>query len=393
MKTDPRDKGAIEGAARTLHAAFEFDRPTLVRQLLMARDALCMRDKQFWEAFLPGDYWTWVNARGQGVSDKVLTAYQAVLPEILEEVRKTTAIRNRITTPQPVPDFCHTTSTRLVEDALRGVLSGRPEIIGRKGSKQRRMILVLGVTDSGKSELRDYLAVRYNGTIVRCTESCRSNANAFHKAIQASIGEVRPWGTRAAIEQATFRRLDSDATPRVMLYDESLRLGPTSWNVIADINDHTNCVQILFGLPDLEDRLSGRGFAESSQTHSRFVAVIELGPPTASDIMPLLSRYGLNGSTIKVAEHLADACKDYGRFGLIRRVLGSMDLCRDLSLSRICGDLNKPRSERTSGIIPMERDSIRHQRMTEKLREANARTLRLQTLKRGRRSERAEVAS
>ena len=365
----------------------------LVRRMLQARDTIPMRDKQFWECFLPGDYWTWVNARGQGVSEKVIAGYRAVMPEIEAEVRKTVSIRARITTPNLIDDFCHTRSTLLVEDTLRAVLSGRPEIIGRKGSKRRGMILVLGVTDSGKSELRNYLAVRYGGTIVRCTEACRSNATVLHKMLQASIGEVRPWGTRVAIEQATFRRLDSDAAPRVMLYDESLRLGPASWNVLADINDHTNAVQIVFGLPELLDRLSGRGLAESSQTLSRFVEIIELEPPTASDIMPLLSRYGLNGSTAIVAEDLADACKDYGRFGLIRRVLGSMDFCRDLSLSRICGDLTKPRAKRISGIIPAERESIRHQRMTEKIREAQAKTLRIQTLKRGRRAEKAEVAA
>lgn len=354
----------------------------LIDEIEAARRVLRMQDKAFHAAFLPGDYWTWLNARSVGVTAKVLAGYRAVLPLLREEVAAAARVRQRIASPSLIPDFVSTKSTRLVENVVRAAVRGDETIIGRAGGKQRRIVLVLGVTDSGKSALRDRLAAQYNAPIVRLTESCRTNATAIHADLQSAFGAERAWATRAAREQATFRLLSTEAgePPRVVIYDESLRLGPSTCNVLCDINDATNAVQIVFGLPELIDRLAGRGWAESSQFMSRVLETVELGELRPEDIRPLLEPCGLNGSGDAVAKELAAVANEYGRFGMVRRVVASIQRSRAHSIDEICGDLSKPREQRV-GIIPDEREALRVQRMTERLRAAQEKRSRVRNLR------------
>jgi DNA transposition AAA+ family ATPase len=357
----------------------------LIDEMLAARRRLDLQDKAFHAVYLPGDYWTWLNAQTCGVSRKVINGYRAVMPHILADVDATAKVRARISTPTAIADFVPTKYTRLVERVVATAVRGDADLIGAPGCKQKRIVLVLGVTDSGKTALRDRLAMLHGAPIVRCTESCRTNASSIHTEIQVAHGALRPWGTRRARELATYRLLNSDK-PKVILYDESLRLGPAACNVIADINDHTNAVQVLFGLPELVDKLAGKGWAEGSQMLSRVLETVTLADLDPADVRPLLAPLGLNGATDLVAKDLAAVANEYGRFGFVRRVLASISRYRAHTVEEICGNLNLPREER-SGIIPDERENLRIQRTTERLREVQERRNRTRHLRAARKSE------
>lgn len=357
----------------------------LIDEMIAARRVLDLQDKAFHSVYLPGDYWTWLNAQTCGVSRKVLDGYRAVLPHILADVDATAAVRARISTPTAISDFVPTKHTRLVERVVNTALRGDPDVVGRPGCKQRRIVMVLGVTDSGKTALRDRLSLLHHAPIVRCSESCRTNASAIHTEIQVAHGALRSWGTRRARELATYRLLNAEK-PKVILYDESLRLGPSACNVIADINDHTNAVQVIFGLPELMDKMAGKGWAESSQMLSRVLETVELAHLEPEDVKPLLAPLGLNGATDLVAKDLAAVANEYGRFGFVRRVVASIQRYRAHTVEEICGNLNLDREER-SGIIPDERENLRIQRTTERLRAAQERRNRTRHLRIARKSE------
>lgn len=331
----------------------------IVGELARAAAALRMREKQFHAEFLPGDYYTWLNAKSVQVSERTLAGYEAVLPQIRAEVAKAKAVFTRAAMPVERP-FFPTKFTRLVEGALRAAMKGG----------NRRIILVLGATGAGKTALRDHLALKYGGRIVRATESARTNFASVHLGIQQAFGSARNWATRVDLEAHTFNLLNGEATllspdnggrsaaAPVILYDEGLRWGPHGCNIAVDLNDLTPAVQVIFALPEIVDRLSSKSFAESSQMMRRVLEVVELGDITAADVEPFLAGLGLNGATERTAKLIAEKATEYGRFDFVERVRDAIRLGGVHEFNAIVD------------IVDDEREAIRVQRQTEKLRMA-----------------------
>jgi hypothetical protein len=342
----------------------------VVRALNEARAGLRMRDKQFWQQYLPGDYWTWLNSQTDVVSAKTIAGYLAVLPEAQREAAAATAVRDRMTRPI-ARDFHHTKHTRLAEAVLRVAIRPSPD----ESDTPRRIILVLGPTGAGKSALRDYLALKYHGRICRATESAKTNFAAVHLGIQQAFGSLRNWATRIDLEQHTFNLLTNDPSwqhfgPRpVIFYDESLRWGPHAYNIAVDINDSTPAVQVIFALPQIVDKMSGRSFAESSQLMRRVLEVVELGEIVADDVRPFVAPLGLNGSTDHACRAIAHAATEYGRFDFVERARDAIVAARAHNIAQI------------DQVIADEREAIRVQRMTEKLREHTASRMRRRVAK------------
>lgn len=332
----------------------------IVDELSVAKAALKMRDKEFFTAFLPGDYWTWLNARARCVGERTLAGYELALREIAPEVQSANRARERARASALPEGVTITKSMRRADAILKSLLAGK--------NTEHRCLMVLGVTGSGKTALRNWIHIRHGGEIIRATESYRTAFAAIHLGVQSAFGSRRYCSTRVAIEQHTFNLLNATGAAPLIQYDEGLRLGASAINVLHDIHDLTPAIQIVYGVPGMIDRLSGKAFQESSQFLRRNLEVVEIDELSAGDdLRPRLENLGLNGSSDAVAKELAKRANEYGRWDLVLRVEGEIARTGTRSAREIIG-YEDDRTKEAIGIIPDEVRALRVQRMTERMR-------------------------
>lgn len=259
----------------------------------------------------------------------VIDNYKAALSELRREF----VAMLEPATRREVKPFHPSDSRVVVIDAVLAAL---------KRKDQRRVVIAMGPTGAGKSELLYHIQDTIGGFIVDATDAWQRSATDCMSDMLAVLEPQRTWRSRSELQKALFaalrkpmiRRDTGEASPILLMLDDSNSWGAHTWNLVRDITKLTPAVVLACGLRSQIDKLARRSFAEASQVFKRSVSY-DLQELTAADVLPFLQPLNLNGTAQAAAEHIAAQANLFGRYDLVERVVSAVQIERGRSMEVI----------------------------------------------------------
>ena len=184
-----------------------------------------------------------------------------------------------------------------------------------------RVIVLLGPTGSGKSEIGRHMVCKLGATYVEGRQSWRSSNKAFCRDVAAAAKS--PITARSCDEYyAEQSMLDALGHKAGTLYiDEANTLGPFVANTIKLVANQTMHVIVIAAIPEMWDEFCARSVNEVRQVLNRCQAVIRFDRVLDSEAKRFMTGCGLDADTMtKAVPLVCRAANDAGAYKLVRRV-------------------------------------------------------------------------
>ena len=198
---------------------------------------------------------------------------------------------------------------------------------------RERLMLIEGVTGSGKSCALEAIASRYTGSyaLMEAKTSWSSvNCMVCDWLIALDVfsdPHINPeskmpsyYGQRLAALEAHLK-----TRRKVILIDEGHHLCAEGLNVIKSILNATDSVIIIACIPTLWSKLAARAWAEAAQLiYNRLFERVRLTPPASEDVEMFLSRrvpaLAECPDWKSMSGRVAEAAQHYGSYAFLRRL-------------------------------------------------------------------------
>ena len=184
-----------------------------------------------------------------------------------------------------------------------------------------RIVVALGPTGSGKSEIGRFLATKHDAVCVEGRESWRHSYKAF--CLDVTAAARAPLSSRKCDEYRAETAMLAALGPRpgILYIDEANTLGPFSANGIKLIANQTRHIVVIAAIPEMWDTFCARATNEVRQVLNRCQAVIRFDRVADSDARALLAGCGLSEADMAAAaKATAKAANDAGAYKLVKRV-------------------------------------------------------------------------
>lgn len=181
-----------------------------------------------------------------------------------------------------------------------------------RGSKGRRVVVVLARTGEGKSTIGEALAAR-GAIYIEGRQSWKKSYKAFCADVARAAG--RPLKVKAYTEHdAEERMLQALRSRDAILYiDEANTLGPESANAIKLIANATGTVVVIAAVPGAWDKLCEGAEDEVEQLLNRCQPVLRSKGQSLDDARLFLASSGLSESEIsKCINMVVEASNEFG---------------------------------------------------------------------------------
>lgn len=265
-------------------------------------------DQQFANRFLPFSAGTYSKLRVPGKYGARLDSMAEKCEEAAERIRdRLEALRRR-----------HEAQTGFVMTRFaRAALGAWQRAQDDEGT---RVIVLLGPTGSGKSEIGRHMTGKLNATYVEGRQSWRCSHKAFCRDVAAAArGPALAKGCdEHAAEQAMLDALGPRAG--TLYIDEANTLGPFTANAIKLIANQTLHTVVVAAIPETWDDFRSRASNEVKQVLNRCQAVIRFGGVTEVEARQLMAGCGVAEAEMAAACRLVvKAANEAFAYKLVKR--------------------------------------------------------------------------
>lgn len=218
---------------------------------------------------------------------------------------------------------------------------------------RERLMLIEGVTGSGKTCALEAIARRYAGqcAMIEAKTSWNSiNAMVCDWLVKLDLfsdpnedpeSKMPPYyGQRLAALEAALR-----TKRKIILIDEGHHLCADGLNVIKSILNATDCVIVIACIPTLWSKLAARAWAEAAQLiYNRLFERVRLIPPAAEDVEMFLVRrvpaLAESEDWRSASGKIAEAASHYGSYAFLRRLANRLNQREAITSNVILGEID-----------------------------------------------------
>lgn len=183
-----------------------------------------------------------------------------------------------------------------------------------------RVIVLLGPTGSGKSEIGRHMAAKSGAVVAEGRQSWKSSYKAFCRDVAAAARS--PVAARQCDEHFAESSMLEALGPRAgtLYIDEANTLGPFIANGVKLIANQTLHTVVIAAIPEMWDDFVGRATNEVKQVLNRTQAVIRFDRVTEAEARIFMAGCGLTDADLPEAcRQVCAAANEAGAYKLVKR--------------------------------------------------------------------------